>query len=187
MAGDTIREIMAMVRALGVPASISEAIESLITAHAIKQVNSARIVPMPGVPANIGELARAFHKRALRRSEITGDCSDDLTWHMLLSLTAEDASGSGVLVSTLCMDSGGPQTTALRHISGMVERGLVTRHPDRRDGRRIWIRLTDTARDKMHAMLLDFCMPCPIERPPPPSRPIFADDEIAVARNAKLA
>jgi len=66
---------------------------------------------------------------------------------MLLDLTAARVEHTRVSVTSLCIASGVPPTTALRWISQMSEAGLLKREDDDADRRRAFIALTDTAAD----------------------------------------
>ena len=62
---------------------------------------------------------------------------------MLLDLMANHLRGRRISVSSLCMASGVAQTTALRRISELHDRGLVRRIADEKDGRRVFVELTE--------------------------------------------
>ena len=68
---------------------------------------------------------------------------------MLLDLTAARAEHSRVSVTSLCIASGVPPTTAMRWIGQMVEAGLFERVEDDSDRRRALIALTEKAADAM--------------------------------------
>jgi hypothetical protein len=67
----------------------------------------------------------------------------DPAWDMLLDLTAARGEGVQVSVTSLCIASGVPATTALRWLTQMVESGLFVRVPDPADRRRAFIVLSD--------------------------------------------
>ncbi len=68
---------------------------------------------------------------------------------MLLDLTAACVEHTRVSVTSLCIASGVPPTTALRWIGQMTEAGLLQRVEDETDRRRAFIALTDKAIDAM--------------------------------------
>jgi DNA-binding MarR family transcriptional regulator len=70
-------------------------------------------------------------------------------WDMLLDLTAARAEHKRVSVTSLCIASGVPPTTALRWISHMTDAGLLQRVEDDLDRRRVFVTLTDNAADGM--------------------------------------
>lgn len=73
----------------------------------------------------------------------------DPAWDMLLDLTAARVEHKRVSVTSLCIASGVPPTTALRWIGQMVNAGLLKRVNDDMDRRRAFITLTDKAADAM--------------------------------------
>lgn len=75
----------------------------------------------------------------------------DPAWDMLLDLTAARAEHERVSVTSLCIASGVPATTALRWINQLEEAGLVERVADDIDRRRAFVALTDKAADAMAA------------------------------------
>ena len=68
---------------------------------------------------------------------------------MLLDLTAARVEHTRVSVTSLCIASGVPATTALRWIGQMVNMGLLKRVEDVTDRRRAFIELTDKAAASM--------------------------------------
>ncbi|MDI4656004.1 response regulator [Xanthobacter autotrophicus] len=74
-------------------------------------------------------------------------------WEMMLDLAVAEASQRPISVSSLCIASGAPATTALRRIDDLEAAGLVTRTPDARDRRRIIVVLTDLGRERMEAFV----------------------------------
>jgi DNA-binding transcriptional ArsR family regulator len=92
---------------------------------------------------------RIIRQRQLRARFFDGDLFADPAWDMLLDLTAARAEHQRVSVTSLCIASGVPPTTALRWISQMTEGGLLERVEDETDRRRAFITLTDRAADAM--------------------------------------
>jgi len=87
--------------------------------------------------------------RKLRSRFLDGELFADPAWDMLLDLTAARAEHARVSVTSLCIASGVPPTTALRWIGQMTEAGLFERVEDDTDRRRAFIRLSDKAADGM--------------------------------------
>jgi DNA-binding MarR family transcriptional regulator len=92
---------------------------------------------------------RIIRQRQLRARYFDGDLFADPAWDILLDLTAARAEHTRVSVTSLCIASGVPPTTALRWISQMVESGLFQRVEDEIDRRRAFVTLTDRAADAM--------------------------------------
>ncbi len=89
--------------------------------------------------------------RKARLKFFDADLFFDPTWAMLLDLYRSDIKGTTLSVSSLCIGSGVPSTTALRYIRTLEERGYVQRAADQLDKRRIFVTMTDKARDAMNA------------------------------------
>ncbi|MEO5587225.1 MAG: MarR family transcriptional regulator [Novosphingobium sp.] len=92
---------------------------------------------------------RIIRQRQLRARFFDGDLFADPAWDILLDLTAARAEHARVSVTSLCIASGVPPTTALRWIAQMVETGLLERIEDQVDRRRAFIGLADKAADGM--------------------------------------
>lgn len=92
---------------------------------------------------------RVIRQRQMRARFFDGDLFADPAWDMLLDLTAARAEHARVSVTSLCIASGVPPTTALRWIGQMIDTGLFCRVEDETDRRRAFITLTDKAADAM--------------------------------------
>jgi hypothetical protein len=92
---------------------------------------------------------RIIRQRQLRARFFDGDLFADPAWDILLDLTAARAEHLRVSVTSLCIASGVPPTTALRWIAQMTEAGLLERIEDETDRRRAFVALTDKAADAM--------------------------------------
>ena len=98
---------------------------------------------------------RIIRQRQLRARFFDGDLFADPAWDMLLDLTAARAEHARVSVTSLCIASGVPPTTALRWIGQMTDAGLLERVEDETDRRRAFITLTDKAADAMARYFAD--------------------------------
>jgi hypothetical protein len=92
---------------------------------------------------------RIIRQRQLRAKFFDGELFADPAWDILLDLTAARVERTRVSVTSLCIASGVPPTTALRWIGQMTAAGLLTRVEDETDRRRAFITLTDPAVDAM--------------------------------------
>ncbi len=90
---------------------------------------------------------RIIRQRQLRARFFDGDLFADPAWDILLDLTAARVEHRRVSVTSLCIASGVPPTTALRWIGQMTDAGLLARVEDDTDRRRAFIALTDGAAD----------------------------------------
>lgn len=92
---------------------------------------------------------RIIRQRQLRARFFDKDLFADPAWDILLDLAAARAEHKRVSVTSLCIASGVPPTTALRWITQMVDAGLLERVEDEADKRRVFIALSDSAADAM--------------------------------------
>ena len=100
--------------------------------------------PRPALP-DPRLIRQIIRQRQLRGQFFDGDLFADPAWDMLLDLAAARAEHTRVSVTSLCIASGVPPTTALRWIALMTEAGLLQRVEDEVDRRRAFIALTDRA------------------------------------------
>lgn len=96
----------------------------------------------PGLP-DPRMVRKLIRRRQQRARHFDAGLFADPAWDMLLDLTAARMEQKRVSVSSLCIASGVPPTTALRWIGQMVEAGLFVRVCDDSDRRRAFIELTD--------------------------------------------
>jgi DNA-binding MarR family transcriptional regulator len=114
-----------------------------------------------GVRALVGEYAEPLPNRGTRQSRASfvrelirqrrmrekyfdAGLFGEPAWDMMLDLYCAHLEGKDVSVSSLCMASAVPVTTALRWITSMTESGLFERRADPTDGRRIFVALSPT-------------------------------------------
>ncbi|MFG1345157.1 response regulator [Xanthobacter autotrophicus DSM 431] len=106
-----------------------------------------------------GHIARPNYLRALVAARADRDAIfqaglfSDPAWEMMLDLAVAEASARPISVTSLCIASGAPTTTALRRIDDLEGAGLLARQPDPRDRRRILVTLTDLGRERMEAFV----------------------------------
>lgn len=86
-----------------------------------------------------------IRRRQARAKFFEGELFADPAWDMLLDLTAAHIEKAQVSVTSLCIASGVPPTTALRWLRQMTEAGLFERVDDVCDKRRAFISLSDKA------------------------------------------
>ena len=116
---------------------------------------------MGGVSAEIDRSARdLLHARQLysmrrrRDSAFEGfDLLGEPGWDILLDLFIGELEGSRIQVSSVCLDAGVPSTTILRWLSRLESEGLVYRAADNIDGRRRFVRLTESGQLLMQKAL----------------------------------
>lgn len=119
-------------------------------AAAVPETEGDRLVRATRPPLPDPRLVRRIiRQRQLRARFFDGDLFADPAWDMLLDLTAARAEHTRVSVTSLCIASNVPPTTALRWIGQMTDAGLLMRVEDETDRRRAFITLTDKAADAM--------------------------------------
>ena len=95
--------------------------------------------------------------RAERRRFLPDHLFADPAWDMLLDLYLADILAKRVTVSSLCIASNVPSTTALRWIKTLEKEGLAERGHDPRDQRRRFISLSGNGLASMDGF---FASPC---------------------------
>jgi hypothetical protein len=103
------------------------------------------LTPLP----DPGMIRRIIRQRQLRARFFDAALFADPAWDMLLDLAAARAEHKQVSVTSLCIASGVPPTTALRWISQLTAAGLLERIEDETDRRRAFLALTDKAAEAM--------------------------------------
>ena len=101
-----------------------------------------------------------INARKLRSRFLPKNLFSDPAWDMLLELLRAEIAQHRISVSSLCLASNAPPTTALRYIQTMVKQGLMMRDADPFDGRRVHISLTPA----ISRALRDYCA-CVFEKP----------------------
>ena len=100
----------------------------------------------PGNEADLVYLLRLAEAlvqvRRLRETHLDADLFADPAWDILLDLFIERGAGRRVAITSACIASNVPPTTALRWISLLEGRGLVCREEDVSDRRRVFVELT---------------------------------------------
>lgn len=107
----------------------------------------------PGHIARPNYLKALVAARADRDAIFQAGLFSDPAWEMMLDLAMAEASSRAISVTSLCIASGAPTTTALRRIDDLEQAGLVKRVPDDRDRRRILVELTGQGRGRMEAFV----------------------------------
>lgn len=96
-----------------------------------------------------GFLADTLRRRRLRDEYLSPDILNDASWDMMLDLYLSERSGREVTVSSLCIASHAPFTTALRWIAKLEQEGLIYRQPRPDDRRSSHILLSEKGRIAM--------------------------------------
>ena len=99
------------------------------------------------------QIRAIIRARRMRDQFFRGELFADPAWDMLLDLMAARLEQSRVAVSSLCIAAAVPATTALRWIKALTDRDIFIRSADPRDGRRVYIELSDEAARALNAYL----------------------------------
>jgi DNA-binding MarR family transcriptional regulator len=96
------------------------------------------------------EVARwLYWARGLRSITLSDTMFGEPAWDVLLDLYIQEKSGFRSSVTSACIGSRAPHTTALRHITALCKSGWIVRIADETDKRRFWLALTPTALKKL--------------------------------------
>lgn len=100
---------------------------------------------------NVAKLGVAVRRR---REKVFGEgLFSEPIWDILLDLFIARCEGIDVTVGNACLAASVPMTSALRYCQTLLERGIVYRERDRKDGRRIFLRMSETAFAKVTVLL----------------------------------
>ena len=102
---------------------------------------------------NQSEWARRIYLARRTRDQLFGpDMFADPRWDMMLDLYLAHHEQRRISVSSACIASAVPSTTALRHLQEMVDRGWIGRHACEHDARRVYVFLTPDAVTRMDVL-----------------------------------
>lgn len=119
---------------------------AMVSAHVESETG---VAPMPTPPLpSPGAIEATIAARQARTAVFGEGLFADPAWDMILDLVRAEVSGERVSVSSLCLASGVPSTTALRWINLLVESGVFERVDDTIDRRRSYVTLTQAYRRK---------------------------------------
>lgn len=97
---------------------------------------------------------RQYLKTMANRASVLGaDLFADPAWIIILEVYLAQHDRKPISVSSACIGSGAPPSTALRHIMRLENAGLISRHPDRSDNRRVHLRLSDDGEHRIASLL----------------------------------
>jgi DNA-binding MarR family transcriptional regulator len=89
------------------------------------------------------EVIREILRYRRRRDRVFGgDLFGEPAWDILLELYMAELTYKNISVSSACLASAVPATTALRWIGTLEKKGLIMRRNDPMDRRRVWLCLT---------------------------------------------
>ena len=117
-------------------------------------------VPLPGegsaaTPALAACIRDLLKKETKRRSIGGGDVFGDPAWEMLLDLMLANIQDRRVSVSSACIASGAPMSTALRLVGRLVDEGVLHKIPDATDRRRHFLVINPCFEEPLREYLLE--------------------------------
>lgn len=167
---DDLRNALLRVRGIKPESSTRKALASQLTTlsleiqrlsnlmdEALPSFGKSAPVPEPASdePVSAEFVRDLLRKEAKRRALLDGRLFGDCTWSVLLDLLAAKLDGREVSVSSACIASGAPTTTALRLINRLVADNILERLPDAQDRRRDFLRLSPDVESSLLAYLAD--------------------------------
>lgn len=130
-------------------ARLTKAIHSLAEERKKKEGDACEAIEHLDDTA-LAALARTILKESAARDSIMPlETFSDPVWHILLDLFASEFEGKQISISSACIGSGVPNTTALRYLKMLHDRAVIERMPDAFDARRQHVRLTPPYKQRM--------------------------------------
>jgi len=138
----------------GLPESLMRGSHAIAEARRRLQATLRLVPSAASISTDERELQLAWARAQLHaRREREGIFGEGLffepAWDMLLELFVAHLEGRKITVKNACVASAVPQTTALRYIAHLVERGLIVRQRHPADSRSSHLVLTDEGCAKM--------------------------------------
>lgn len=115
-----------------------------------------RVVEVPetmGAPATLTRIQAILRARRQRDQIFDSELFADPAWDILLELYAAELGQYRMSVSSLCIGSAVPATTALRWIKLLEKKRLLLRTADPSDGRRVYVSLSSEAVQSMERLI----------------------------------
>ncbi len=113
----------------------------------LRQIEMCLIEPAIGKPAERppnrqSTLRHLVLARNERVAQVESGEISDIAWHMLLEIALGEECSQPVSITNLCMSTGAPINTALRHLANLERHRLVNRVPGPDDKRTTSVHLT---------------------------------------------
>jgi hypothetical protein len=137
---ETMEELTARLNDAGLPAPSTDA-----------ALEAAEPETLESKALHVAKLGVAVRRR---REKVFGEgLFSEPVWDILLDLFIARCEGIDVTVGNACLAASVPMTSALRYCQTLLDRGIVYRERDRKDGRRIFLRMSESAFAKITALL----------------------------------
>jgi len=113
-----------------------------------------KLSPVQVYVTKLNFVQQIIEERNLRASYLSLDFGEP-GWDMLIDLYRAAEARQRISVSSLTLASRVPSTTAIRQIAHLKSIGMIVTAPDPSDRRRVYVFLTQTARDSIDEYLND--------------------------------
>ena len=123
---------------------------SQVCSQSLGQVEAEPTLP------TASQLRNEIKRRKGRTKFVAPDLLGEPVWDILLELALADVEGKQISISSLCIASGVPNTTALRWVNLLCYRGLCARQGDDDDRRRKYISLSSQGRSSLIEYFANF-------------------------------
>lgn len=134
--------------------SLAHEVAEIARRLAVLSVRSSRQAMCDAGSLERAALVREYLRaRRLRERILPAELFADPAWDILLDLFAAGLEGKIVSISSACIASAVPPTTALRWLNKLEEMGMVQRTDDAEDARRAYVQITPTAQDAIQHWL----------------------------------
>jgi len=128
--------------------------DRVVVVDGLKDLEALTTVESPNSSDDLNKLAESIYAgRRLRDKVLGAEFFGEAAWDILLDLYIAQGQSRRVSLKSAAIGSAAPLTTAHRWLTILEERGLIVRYRDVADARRIYIRPTQTALDKMTLVL----------------------------------
>lgn len=104
-------------------------------------------------PALVWEAQKLIKARSSRAKYFPAELFGEPAWNILLDLYVCKARGQRITITSSCIASGVPPTTAIRYINLLVSMGLLTKSVSTADLRATYLELTGEAENLMDKFL----------------------------------
>ncbi|MCA3255921.1 MAG: response regulator [Alphaproteobacteria bacterium] len=122
---------------------IRKALAELTTSPAPASTPAAGGAAVSAGPVDAAFVRGIIRGRQARSRFFSADLFADPAWDILLDLTESRLEGKEISISSLCLASGVPPSTALRWIKSMTDEGMLIRRADPADGRRFIVEMSE--------------------------------------------
>lgn len=126
-------------------------IDALRAAKRLRPASQSLAVGGSQTPLSLAQSIYRFRRQ--REKTFGPKLFSDPAWDILLDLYIAREEGRKISISSACIGSNAPSTTALRHLSVLVKNELLQRRTNEADARGAWIELTELGQQKVEEVL----------------------------------